>query len=161
MIQKPCLIILQNYLWCLLELGVIKLTTAYYCPPNGLNIDRMPGKSAWGIDADDGYFVPVTMSQQEQLQKRFQLAPTSNPIASHMGSITANTLRDQFSDPQLAAALETLQSRLQSGEFRAVGKSRVALEDYLKRMEVQRRQAQVLERLKKLDVIVGKLETDA
>ena len=94
------------------ELGAIKLTTAFYCPPNGRNIDRIPGKATWGIDADDGYFVDVPADRREQLQKQFGTIPAQS--RKQVDAITPNTLRSEAGDPQLAAALQTLQAKLRT-----------------------------------------------
>ena len=39
--------------------GAIRLTSAYYQLPRGEDIDKREGKTSWGVDPTDGYYVPV------------------------------------------------------------------------------------------------------
>lgn len=141
------------------ELGAIKLTTAFYCPPHGRNIDRMPGKATWGIDADEGYFVAVPVDQRKQLQKQFGTSSALNQPRKRVDAITPETLRN-VGDTQLAAALQAVQAKLKTGSFVNVGGSRVDLEDYVRRSEIQSQHAKLLEKLNQLNEIANELKSD-
>ena len=96
--------------------GAVRLTTATFFPPSGRNIDRKPGSGSWGIDADDGYVVPVTAGQLQVLQRRMQ-AHRPATTAVELDALTPANIRTLFGDPQFAAALETLQAKLRRGRF--------------------------------------------
>jgi carboxyl-terminal processing protease len=110
--------------------GAIKLTTAYYKLPGGRNIDRGAGNPRWGIDPNEGDFVPMDAHQREAA-----------------GNAGAGAL-----DPQLAAGLKAMIARLTTGEFARVGGSNEALaSDLRRREEIQKRRTALLEDLEKLD----------
>ena len=48
-------------------LGVLKMTNAYYYLPNGRNIHRRPNSEVWGVDPDEGAYVPMTYDEYEEM----------------------------------------------------------------------------------------------
>src|SRR5262249_54517624 len=94
--------------------GAIKLTTAFYTLPGGRNIDRIEGNAWWGVDPDDGDFVPTDNRQLEPLPN-----PRENRIGPPAGAIDA-------ADPQVAAGLNAVVARLTTGEFVKVGQANSA-----------------------------------
>jgi carboxyl-terminal processing protease len=120
--------------------GAIKLTTAYYKLPSGRNIDRSEGNRRWGIDPNDGDFVPMDVRQLEALRRVGPDQPRPGAAA-----------RDR-TDPQLAAGLKAMTARLTTGEFAQAGRSKEALADYLRRREeIQKRRTALVDDLEKLD----------
>jgi carboxyl-terminal processing protease len=104
--------------------GAIRLTTSYYTLPGGRNIDRTPGKPDWGVDPDEGQFVPK-------------------------GGDTDAAAPD---DLPLAAARKALVGRLTTGEFARAGMSRAALATLVRRREdIETRRAALLKDLEKVD----------
>ena len=66
--------------------------------------------------------------------------------------ITAASLEEQESDPQLAAALKALTARLQSGVYAKINNLSVTqIEQFLKRDEIEQRRETALDALKKID----------
>jgi carboxyl-terminal processing protease len=119
--------------------GAIKLTTAYYKLPGGRNIDRGAGNASWGIDPNEGDFVPMAARQVD--------AP-GNPGAGALDR----------ADPQLAASLKAMIARLTTGEFARVGHANEALaSDLRRREEIRKRRTALVEELEKLDKELGEL----
>jgi carboxyl-terminal processing protease len=144
--------------------GAIKLTTAQYRLPGGRNIDRRADAAAWGIDPNEGFFVPLDAAQtQALLAKRLQrevLGPKGEPAARP--EVTADWLETEQADPQLAAALKALSSRLATGEFAKVSQLTAAqIEQFLKREDLHRRRQAVLENLERLKGELAELEKEA
>ena len=124
--------------------GAIKLTTAYYKLPGGRNIDKAEAKSSWGIDPNDGDFVPMEIRQLEVLRKRRQgldLAAAIDPA-----------------DLQLAAGLKAMVVRLRTGEYAKVGQAYSALATHVRRREeVEKRRASLRGDLEKVEQELSEL----
>jgi carboxyl-terminal processing protease len=148
--------------------GAIKLTTSEYRLPSGRNIDRRPGEESWGINPDDGYFVPLDQAQSKTLLERRQtrdiIGKRAEYNASSTEEVTAEWIESQQSDPQLAAALRTMAARLENGQFTTV--SNVTADEiklFLKREDVERRRMAVLQDLEQLNrelAAIGKQAVD-
>ena len=104
--------------------GAIRLTTAEYRLPGGRNIDRRAGEKSWGIDPDEGYFLPLDQPQSKALLERRQareiIGNRSDGRSSPNVITTADSIENQQADPQLAAALNTMVSRITTGQFEKV-----------------------------------------
>ena len=50
--------------------GAIRLTSAYYQLPRGANIDKREGKTSWGVDPTDGYYVPVDGKTRDAMTRK-------------------------------------------------------------------------------------------
>ncbi|MDZ4687652.1 MAG: S41 family peptidase [Planctomycetaceae bacterium] len=145
--------------------GAIKLTTSHYRLPNGRNIDRRIGETSWGINPDEGYFVPLDQAQIKTLlewrQSRDVIGQRTGAAASDAAEITVPWIVGQQADPQLAAALETLRARLTSGAFAKVSNlSPAQIELFLKRDDVHRRRSSVLQNLELLNRELADLEKE-
>jgi len=103
--------------------GILKMTTAHYALPSGRNLNRTPDAEVWGVDPDAGLHVPMGDEAYRDLveqRRRFEAiggAPVDGTEAWH----DPTWLRESFGDPQLAAALETLDHRLAEGAWLVVG----------------------------------------
>ena len=128
------------------KFGAVKLTTAKYTPPSGRNIERMPGATSWGIEANDGFFI-ASSDPNESIKNRLQdtVPPETTPIQLDMRD--ASSLRQVLQDPQLAGALEAMESRLTEGRYKAVGGSRKALRDYIANRELKNQQETLIQKL--------------
>ncbi|MBI1369279.1 MAG: PDZ domain-containing protein [Planctomycetes bacterium] len=107
--------------------GAIKVTMAYYYLPSGRNIHRREGADTWGVDPNDGYYVPMSF---DEIRKMTELRRDSDVIKDGNGSadkVTPDWLRDKRSDKQLAAALETMVAKVTTGEFKKVGLANATL----------------------------------
>jgi carboxyl-terminal processing protease len=146
--------------------GAIKLTTSQYRLPKGRNIDRSGAATTWGINPNDGYFVPLDQAQTESLLERRQareiIGATAGSIEPPPADMTSQWIEQQLADPQLAAALKSLVARLTTGQFEKVSNlSTAEIELALKRNDVERRRAAVLESLDELNQELAALEGEA
>jgi carboxyl-terminal processing protease len=136
--------------------GAIKLTTSEYRLPSGRSIDKRPGEKSWGIDPDEGFFVPLDHKQAKAMRERRHERQVIGGKAAADGGrntpVTAASLEAQESDPQLAAALKALTARQQSGAFAKISNiSAAQAEQMVQRAEIEQRRETALEALKKID----------
>jgi carboxyl-terminal processing protease len=144
--------------------GALKLTTAWHYLPSGRNIQKKPGAKSWGVDPDNGFFMPLTKEQtaalQDKARERYVLGGKAPPAEK----ITPAVLEKDHADPQLAAALKTMIARVTTGKFTPVGKTVDALKFQLKQLEdlqkqqqsVQDQLQQIQQQLMELESILGK-----
>ncbi len=132
--------------------GVLKLTTAHYHRPSGRNIHRRPGEKSWGVDPDDGYYLPMTSAQNDALiqqgRKRDQLP------AKDVGKddLTVKQIEMDHADPQLAATLATMITRVKRGELIKIGKSsRELAADVARGLPLRQRRELLVKELEKID----------
>ena len=127
--------------------AAIRVTTAYYYLPSGRTIHKRPGETTWGVDPEDGYYLPLTKAQSETLLKlqaeRSYIRPDKDGQAAAPAQLTPKILEEQYSDPQLAAAQRTLLAKLTSGEFLKVGQANPKY-DNPARLETLRQQREAL-----------------
>jgi carboxyl-terminal processing protease len=128
--------------------GALKVTTALQYLPSGRNIQKRPGAKSWGVDPNDGFYIPLTRGQAEALyvdqEKRAIVGLTKDERPGFPARLTPKIIDERHADPQLAAALRTLVARLTGGEFIKVGKSQAALEKAAPRLEEMRQRRQAL-----------------
>ncbi|HMC10894.1 MAG TPA: S41 family peptidase, partial [Pirellulaceae bacterium] len=135
--------------------GAIKLTTAQYRLPSGRNIDKRVGEKSWGIDPDDGYFIPLESAQTKALLAERQRREI-------IGKTSAAPPNEKANDPQLAAALRSLTAKLQTGTFAKVSTlSAAQIELFLKRDEIERRRESAAEALTKIDRELAELKPES
>jgi|GEM_PF-4588575 len=142
--------------------GAIRLTTAYYELPRGGMIDKQEGKTSWGVDPTDGYFVPVDGDTRKAMaRKRLHRDRLEEPPAGVKGAkMTPNAIEQDEADPQLAAALTTLIARTTRGEFVKVGLPVSEQTARILRLdEARKRRQSLLEDLKKVEKELGELSS--
>ena len=135
-------------------LGALKMTGAYYFLPNGRNIHRKPDAKVWGVDPDDGAYVPMTFQQYEAMIKARRDADTLRNVGTeNQGeTITPELIEEQMKDPQLAAGLRAVLGKLETGDWPVVGLSDT--EELVKQHErelLERRRNLLLEELNKVE----------
>ncbi len=141
--------------------GALKITNAYYYLPNGRNIHRREAAEVWGVDPEDGFYVPMTTEQMTRMvdvRRETQVIPDAdaqgNPIV-----VTPEWLESNLADPQLAAGLRALLGFIETGQWPVVGRSganEIALET---RRENLIRQRDLLdERLEEIQAELAKLQ---
>jgi carboxyl-terminal processing protease len=143
--------------------GAIKLTTAHYRLPSGRSIDRSGAEKSWGVDPDEGFFVPVDPDQLKGLlalrQEREIIGKGSGDRPDHPQAVTPQWIEREQRDPQLAAALKTMITRLASGRFLPVSDlSPSEIEVFLKREDVQRRRSTLEKDLERVTRELADLE---
>ena len=148
--------------------GAIKVTTAWYYLPSGRNLHRKEGADVWGVDPNDGFYVPMTL---EQIEKMNEMRLNSDVLRDRNGDklgepMTAQYIEQELSDPQLAAAYKALVGRLQTGKFQPVGQSNATLLAHLTekaaleraRTRLQQEMARLDERLKQVQEKISGIE---
>ena len=138
------------------EGGAIKLTSANHYLPSGRSIQKIPGEKKWGVDPNDGFYVPMTPAQIDALNKdareRSILNPKKDAKAQASAGLTARVIEERHADPQLAAALTTMLGRLSTGSFPKVGKDNSILMDQAFRIEeLRQRRKQLVQQLSEID----------
>jgi carboxyl-terminal processing protease len=106
--------------------GAIRFTVARYYLPSGASVTRLPGAKRWGVEPETGFRVPMTTQEMQAagLLRLAREAAPGNPLAASAPEVdwaSPESVREFAADPQLAAAIDTLQGFLDAGEWRAVG----------------------------------------
>jgi len=144
--------------------GAIKLTHAHYYLPSGRNIHRRPDAEVWGVDPEDGFYVPMTTEEVREMIKVRREGDVLRSDNGDAGDITMSPewIRDTLKDPQLAAGLEAMQGYLETGDWPKVGLSGVDELTKLQRREVLRAQRDLLqERLLEIQEELASLNQQA
>lgn len=132
--------VMQNVLALPSGAGQLKITEQYYYGPSGRKIQRTDDSTEWGVDPSDGYF--VTMSDDEYME--MLAIQRENAIIRNgaRAGVTAGEgpqwIIDELKDMQLAAAVEGMIGRLETGKW-----PRVSDEDAqggVERVELRRMQ---------------------
>jgi carboxyl-terminal processing protease len=138
--------------------GALKLTTAYYYLPSGRNIDRTAGQPTWGIDPTEGYYVPLSRDQLAALDRKRQERQLGT-APGETAKVTPKSIEGEGSDPQLAAGLKTLLTKLATGEYEKVGLALTAPEIDARRFEeLQKNRDSVKTELDKIDQELDRLK---
>lgn len=98
----------------------LKLTTAVMFSPGGESLQRAPDSKSWGVDPDDGFYVPLTTEQRAMLQKMVLARETGTLRVEAKES--PEFFENRAADHQLAAALKSMIARLETGEFAKTGR---------------------------------------
>ena len=122
--------------------GALKITSAYWFTPNGAQIHRVVKDEVdedasevarWGVDPEDGFWVPMSA---EQVREMFDIRRKSDILRNHEGDnggdqdtgpdpgpLTPERIRAEMADLQLAAGLEAMLGKLETGDWPVVGES--------------------------------------
>ena len=100
--------------------GAIKVTNALYYLPSGRNIHRKEGSEVWGVDPNEGYYVPMTSEQIIAMLKLWRDPAARDKVPAQ---ISAEYIEKDQADPQLAAALKAVVGKLSTGEWPKTGQN--------------------------------------
>ena len=146
-------------------LGALKLTGAYYYLPSGRNIHRRPDAEVWGVDPDEGAYVPMTNEAYEQMIKTRREADVLRPENGHEESVevTPEEIERDLKDPQLAAALKAVLGKIETGNWPTVGLSNAdELVKLRQKEQLERRRDLLLEELDKVEAeLAGEVKAEA
>ncbi|MDG1893728.1 MAG: S41 family peptidase [Fuerstiella sp.] len=98
--------------------SALKLTTASYHRPSGVNIHRFPdmkSEDVWGVTPDEGYRIKYDRQQQTQWQRYRRERDVLRP-AEEVSADDDDTPEEAFNDTQLIAAIDYLDSQLEKPE---------------------------------------------
>ncbi|MEX1017531.1 MAG: S41 family peptidase [Phycisphaeraceae bacterium] len=138
--------------------GALKMTNAYYYLPDGRLIHRRDDADVWGVDPNDGSYVPMT---PEQTREMLRVRRESDRVLHDNGDeapadVTPEVIEEQLKDPQLAAALRAVLGKLETGDWPQVGESNAdALVAASRRQNLTQRREMLLEQITELE---GELE---
>lgn len=134
--------------------GALKMTNAYYYIPSGRLIHRRPDSEEWGVDPSEGSYVPMS---PEQVREMVDLRREGDELRKDNGDngaaeVTPQWIREKLADDQLAAAVEAVRGRLETGEWPQVGESGTeALVAANKRANLVLRRSMLQERLEEIE----------
>lgn len=143
--------------------GGIKLTTSHYYLPNGSNIHKKEGASEWGVDPSDGFYVLMSNDEMIEMLKVRRESEIIKPKDEHEdngnAAVTPEWINEQLKDKQLAAALETIVTRLDDGKWAEVGPGSATVMTQLARKEqLERGKKLLLERIDEVDEELEKID---
>jgi carboxyl-terminal processing protease len=143
--------------------GAIKITNAYYYLPGGRTIHRREGAEEWGVDPKDGFYVPMTPEETRAMIRTRRQSDVLKPGNGHNGeAVTSQWVRDKLADPQLAAALDAVVGRLDTGDWPKVGQSGVEeLVKLSKRQSLVTQRDLLRDRLSEVEKELAKLDGKA
>ena len=117
----------------------LKLTEQVYLLPSGRSIHRWPDSTVWGVDPTDGFYVPISDEQRIEI---FRMRQEDEVIRADGELSRDEALERALGDPQLAAALEAMRSRIATGAWQPVAEggetATDALAEELRRAEARR-----------------------
>ncbi|QDU71604.1 S41 family peptidase [Mucisphaera calidilacus] len=148
--------------------SALKLTTAYYYIPSGRKIHRVEGAETWGIDPSDGGWVSMSFEETKammEVRRDAAIRRAESHETVTRTTFTADEVRETLKDPQLAAALESAGTYLDSGAWPTVGaESGDAILKLVKRERLERSRDRLREALAAVEeelVTLDEPETEA
>ncbi len=107
--------------------GTLKMTSGHYFLPSGRNISRHDDEAVWGVDPDPGFVVRMSDEAfRDAIIARHGYGVIRPGRAAGTGDFASpQWIRQDLHDDQLAAGLEALQARLDSGSWPVVGEGDV------------------------------------
>lgn len=92
--------------------GELKVTQAGYFLPSGRSIHRQDDSAVWGVDPSDGFFVPLTEEEEIEILLARRDQEVIRQGGSSLNVATPDLVKKELKDAQLAAALQTLQAKV-------------------------------------------------
>lgn len=140
--------------------GWLKLTIAHYYLPSGRNIHKHPDSTEWGVDPDDGFYLPLTDAEYRKVvenQRKLQVIKEGN----HQGDWqNPQWVDQQLQDPQLSAALKALRLHNKENKWVATGREMKENEELIAQLQLaERRRDIVITQLDRLDREIDRLTT--
>jgi carboxyl-terminal processing protease len=104
--------------------GQLKITEQRYYLPSGRSLHRTDDSSVWGVDPTQGFYVPVTDAEAVEMIKVRRTEEALNR-GQHDGADTKwsdpSWILDHLKDKQLSAALQAVQVKIDTGEWKPTG----------------------------------------
>ena len=129
----------------------LKVTVGEMLLPSGRRLQRVAGDPTWGVDPNDGFYVPLTAAGQQAAKaarQEFSRGQTTSPA-----KLTPELIQQKLADPQLAAAVRTLSAKVYGGQFAKVGQPLAALVAHYE--QIRQRREHLLSQLKQLEGELG------
>lgn len=133
--------VMQNVIALPSGAGQLKITEQHYYGPSGKKIQRDDDSTEWGVDPSEGFF--VTMSDAETTDmlriQRDNAVIRETRAGGPTPGVSADWIRTELKDAQLAAAVQGLIGKLNTGAWTPVTDASVA--DSVELQELERLQA--------------------
>lgn len=141
------------------NLGALKMTNAYYYLPNGRNIHRREGNDTWGVDPQDGYYVPMNGEEIKAMVDARRKQDVLKIGGTNGTTVSPSMIKKDLADPQLAAALTAIQGKIFTGKWNPVGESNAAaLSRQTKHDNLARQREQLKSRLEQVEKELDKMD---
>lgn len=104
--------------------GHLKITEQYYYLPSGRSIHRTDDDAVWGVDPDEGFYVPMTNEAYRtmlRVRRQQEIIKPEDEAESEANWSDPEWILETLADTQLSAAVRALRARQDSGEWQAVG----------------------------------------
>jgi len=105
--------------------GELKVTEQKYYLPSGRSIQRADDSTEWGVDPTEGYFVSMTDEETLAMLKARREEEIMRPAGLHNDGepkwSDSKWIVEHLKDKQLAAAIEALQAKVDTGEWKKTG----------------------------------------
>lgn len=150
--------------------GQLKITEQYYYLPSGRCLHREDESTVWGVDPTPGFYVPMDTAEIREMWRvrRDEEVLRSNRKADVDPGQWSDPqwILGHLKDPQLAAAVEAIKIKIDSGSWTPTGQS-VTAETYqgVALRDAERRQRLLLRELERtqerIDALAGAEPLDA
>ncbi len=103
--------------------GQLKLTEKYYYLPSGRSLHRRDGETTWGVDPTEGFYVPMTddeWREMTRLRRESEIIRAGDDAGEQDWS-NPEWILEHLKDKQLAAAVEALEAKVRTGEWKKSG----------------------------------------
>ena len=99
--------------------GQLKITEADYYLPSGRSLHRHPDSDVWGVDPTEGFEVPLTEDEFVRLWNTRREQEVIRPNGDDEDAFWSDPvwIREQLHDPQLAVAVDAIQTLLRTGQW--------------------------------------------
>ncbi len=131
----------------------VRLTTAQMLTPKGRAWSRMADSKDWGLDPNDGYFIPLTTEQR--MARHGKRAGRERGSVKVAEPLTPESVEQELADPALAAAFKAMASKVAGGEFAKTGKPLADQQSQFSRSDELRKERDELK--KKLEQVEREL----
>jgi carboxyl-terminal processing protease len=140
--------------------GAIKVTTAYYYLPSGRNIHRREGKAEWGVDPNDGFYIPMSTEQMRKMNEVRRSSDVLKDVKDEKAEkMTPEYVSSKLSDPQLAGALKAIVAKIKTGDWQKTGMANAALIAHVtEQSELEKRREALQESLDKVNQKLKELD---
>jgi len=101
----------------------LKITEQGYYLPSGRSLHRKGDSAEWGVDPTDGFYLPITDEEVIEIfrVRREEDVLRRSAAASESEWADADAIIAKLKDRQLAAALQAMQAKVDSGEWARTG----------------------------------------
>lgn len=129
----------------------LKITTAQIHRASGNMLQRSEKGSTWGVDPNEGYFIPLSSEQRATYRERRAQRDLAGKVTLSGPDIVAS-IKTQLADPVLAAAFQSLSAKIKTGDFEKTGRPLAEMQAQLTQRDALRLERdQLLQKLKQIE----------